>query len=473
MAPPRQTRFLSPEKPAGTGDPPQPSPVEINIDDGNVGKARRDGRGQFRGHFRGQFRGHFRGRGRGTQSPKSFNNHLGVPLTLLAAKESDDFVVVEVGTNHPGEIAFLGAIVEPDVAVITNVGLAHLQGLGDLQAVAIEKASLLRFVRRGGLAVVNGDQSEMTRHTGELPQGVDLAYFGQASTHHARLICCEEGGSQGTRFQADFSELTPGQTDPTLVIRTKPQRFNLPLLGEHNAFNALAALLVARWFGVDERAMAASLATVTPVEMRLQTHRVGDPDQPITVINDAYNANPQSMAAALETLARFPLPSPDSRRVIILGDMLELGDVGIEEHRRLGDHIAQIDRLTRITAASGSGESNACSGGSARETPQSSNESTDLDSPKSLAAQHGGIDIAVLIGNHAAYTACRLGELWANRGSKCVYGFPNCGDRLADKVVSMIMPGDLVLIKGSRGLGLERLIPVMERHQATTASRAI
>ncbi len=393
--------------------------------------------------------GHRWGRGRGTQSPKSFNNQIGVPLTLLGAKEGDDFVVVEVGTNHPGEIACLAAIVRPDVAVITGIGSAHIQGLGDLRGVAVEKSSLARFVKRGGLVVFNGDQPVLEQHI-EVPAGVTTARFGHDKAHEACLRQYR-GHEHGVTFEATFRAQdrqeagSPPDTGQALLpARSWAESFELPLLGEHNAMNALAAILVARALGVDGQQITAALASAQPVEMRLDVRHVGGSARPITVINDAYNANPDSMVAALRVLAGYLRSSPQGRRVAVLGDMLELGDATRELHQELGRRIAEIDTEARHRSEGPNGRPQAeAAPGLCGDGP----------------ADGGGIDVAVLIGPLAAYTAWQLGQLWGSSTSRRVFTYGNWNEVVGSKVAAMLRAGDVVLIKASRAMGLEELIP--------------
>jgi len=276
------------------------------------------------------------GRFTGTQSPKSFNNHLGVPLTLLAARSDHDFVVAEVGTNHPGEIADLAAILRPDCAVITTIGEAHIGHFGSRAAIAKEKRSLYDFVRGDGLKVEP-----------DLPP-------------EARLVA------------------------------------RLPLPGDHMKRNAQAAAAVARWMGVSDAQIAERLATAPAAEGRQQVLRFGG----VTVIHDAYNANPDSVRAAVEMLTA----TPADRRVLVFGDMLELGEHSAAAHRRIG-------ALYREKRSQG--------------------------------------DLLVTIGEQAKLA-----------GGEHVLG-PWTDDTPA-RVAALLDVGDLVLIKGSRGMKLERLLPAIE-----------
>lgn len=308
---------------------------------------------------------------RGTQSPKSFNNHLGVPLTLLGAslEPPDDFVVVEIGSNHPGEVAALGKIVRPDAAVVTSIGHEHMEFFGALENVAKEEFSIAGFV--------------------EGPVFVPASH---------RLPAGFEAPTTAMVFEDDAA--VPS---------------DLPLPGEHNRRNAAAAAAVARWFGLDDATITRALRGAKPVDGRLQRIEIGS----VSVIHDAYNANPSSMAAALRTLATLPV-AQSGRRVAILGDMFELGDEGPQLHRGTAEVIAGIER----------------------ETP-------------------GAIAAVVTIGSLSMFTADALQRAWPTAPER-VRPFAAWSDDLPAQVAALLRPSDLVLLKGSRGMKLERLLPAIE-----------
>ncbi len=255
---------------------------------------------------------------RGSASPKSFNNDLGVPLTLLAAKADDDYVVVEIGTNRPGEIAYLTEIARPHVGVITLIGHGHLEELGSLEGVAAEKSSLLDRLASPAIAVVRGDQpvlaSAVASRRGRLGEVIT---FGLSSSAEVRL------GGRRPLDRGQEIELADGR------------RFRLALEGEHNALNAVAALAVAERLGVAFGAATAGMASVAPSDHRGEWRTVGT----CNLLDDAYNANPDSMAAALANAAERLGNQPAA---FVLGDMLELGPAGPELHRRLGRQAAAM-----------------------------------------------------------------------------------------------------------------------------------
>ena len=261
----------------------------------------------------------------GSASPKSFNNNIGMPLTLLGVDPAHEYVVLEIGTNAPGEIAALGAVCRPDVAVITSIGLEHLEKLQDLAGVAREEAAIAGFVPAGGMMIVPADAPDLL----ELLKRTSLP----------RVTVGPEGS--GADLTATDVHVTAAGSTFLLNGRT---RFRVPLLGEHNVYNALTAVAVARRMGLSEEQIVAGLAKVEPVEMRMELLTVG----PHTVLFDAYNANPSSMAAALRTFARMELPA-GLRRVAVLGDMLELGAASAAMHSAVGRQAAQAGLRQLVT----------------------------------------------------------------------------------------------------------------------------
>lgn len=254
---------------------------------------------------------------RGTASQKSFNNDLGVPITILSAKPDDQYLICEVGSNAPGEIAALASIVRPDIAVITSIGREHLQGFGDIAGVAREEASVLKFLRPGGLAILTADAPDLR----PLARCVSrITWFGVAA----------DASLRATNIRHELID-----NAARLCFDAGPSRITLPLIGEHNASNALAALAVAREIGVPDAAAISGLASATGPEMRLAITRLAVTGGHATIINDAYNANPESMLAGLRTLASLGTLNGTSRRVAILGDMLELGTAEASSHTEI------------------------------------------------------------------------------------------------------------------------------------------
>lgn len=328
---------------------------------------------------------------RGTASQKSFNNDIGVPLTLLGARAADQYVICEVGTNAPGEIATLGAIVEPDVGVITSIGREHLAFLGSIEGVVREEAAILSAVRSGGLAVIPADVPALLAHAALAPSTVTFGVNPRADLRLTRVEHIWEGQGEQAR--------------PVLCFTlNEARRYTLGLVGAHNAGNAAAAVAVARRLGVDEDSIALGLASAAGPEMRWQrsVHRG------VEVVNDAYNANPDSVLASIATFAALYPPRARSTRTIVLGDMLELGDHGLASHREVGEAVARsgaFDRLITVgTLARGAAE--AC------------------------AAAGAGVDVRAL---------------------------DALDDEGAARLAAQLAPGDVLLLKGSRRMRLERV----------------
>ena len=259
--------------------------------------------------------------GPGTASPGSFNNDLGVPVTLLAASGTDQWVLVEIGTNAPGEIHHLGSIVQPTVVIVTGTGRAHLEGFGSEEAIAQEKMSLLDTMAPNGRAFVNIDRPFVWPYLSD-----DMVKYGLHEEACVRLT--------------DRTVDNQGQ----VIEINSSLRIRLPLAGEHNALNALAVIAVARDFGIADDLIAAGLATVKLPPMRLEEHVIGS----ICVWNDAYNANPESMLAAIEAFVERE--EGRGRLVAILGGMHELGKESKSLHREVGREAAhrKIDHLVVV-----------------------------------------------------------------------------------------------------------------------------
>jgi UDP-N-acetylmuramoyl-tripeptide--D-alanyl-D-alanine ligase len=256
----------------------------------------------------------------GTISPKSFNNDIGVPLAIFPASANQDYLVLELGTNHPGEIRALTQIALPDIAVITNVAAEHLEGLGDINGVRREEATLIEGLSPNGLLIVNGDDPLLLEAV-SLHKGKRITFGLQ--THNDLHATHIDSSLTGVRFRLNGR-----------------RTFMVPMVGKHVAINALAAIAVARRLGLTEESIAEALACAKGPEMRLELQHV----RGLTLLNDAYNANPASMRAALETLVSL---THLGRKVAILGDMRELGDQTDPLHRELGQFAGGLglDRL--------------------------------------------------------------------------------------------------------------------------------
>ena len=250
----------------------------------------------------------------------NLNNHIGVPLTLLKLKPEHRIAIIEMGASKPGDIAELCAIAEPTHGLITNIGKAHLEGFGSLEGVVRTKTELFAWLRgHGGTAFVNGDDALLM----EKSSGLQRRTYGT-------------GEGMDTRGNA------PDNEDPCMELvfdddHHEHGHYHIAtrLIGNYNAPNALAAVCIGRHFGVPEATIAQALTDYTPANNRSQFKDTGRNH----LVLDAYNANPTSMAAALENFARM---CTDRKKLAILGDMLELGEASSAEHRAI---VALVDRL--------------------------------------------------------------------------------------------------------------------------------
>jgi UDP-N-acetylmuramoyl-tripeptide--D-alanyl-D-alanine ligase len=264
------------------------------------------------------------------RSPKSFNNNLGLPLTLLGADEDTEIVIAEIGSNHPGEIAGLTKIASPDIAIITNIYPAHIEGFGSIENIIKEKASISQGLRDKGKFIVNGDARGLVEHIKSLSR--KFITFGEGAR-------CDIKGT-------DLS--TNGLTGN---IRIKTINVSVPLAGRANLFNTLAAWAVCKQFGISIKDFSEAIKTFKSIDMRLNIMRF----EMVTVINDCYNANPASMRNAIECLCDLGA-SGAGKKVFICGTMEELGNQSDQLHRELGKMIAEndIDLLLAVGKFAGS-----------------------------------------------------------------------------------------------------------------------
>ena len=326
-------------------------------------------------------------RGKVLRTEGNYNNLVGLPLTLLRLRGHERAAVVELGTNRPGEIRRLTAIAEPDVAVITSVAAAHLTGLKTLAGVAREKGAIFRGLKAGATAVVNLD---------------DARVAGQSRAFHGPVVTYGDRGHVRAR---EPEMLAGGRLRFELRVGRRREAVRLRLCGLHNVRNAVAAAAMAHAFGVDPAAIRKGLEAVRPVPMRMEVERWGG----IGIINDAYNANPASMEAALAALRAMPARG---RRVAVLGDMFEMGERANERHRELGE-----------------------------------------------TAARSGIDALYLLGRFAA--EMRRGAVGAGMARSAVRVAR--GHRpLGRELYAALRKGDWLLVKGSRGAGMEKVLAAMK-----------
>lgn len=253
-----------------------------------------------------------------TVAPKaSFNNEVGAPLTMLRVTEGTRFLVSEFGASAPGEIARLAGLVEPDIGIVLMVGLAHAGGFGGIEATFEAKSELVRAIRPGGLAILNADDARVAAMAPiAAERGLAVRWFGRGPSAEVR---------------ADDVVVAASGTTCVVTAGGDSAPLRLRVLGEHHVMNALAAIAAATALGVSLDDCVARLETVEIAE-RWRMQPLGS--DRVRIINDAYNASPDSMAAALRTLAQ--ITGPGERTVAVLGAMTELGESAEEEHDRVG-----------------------------------------------------------------------------------------------------------------------------------------
>lgn len=326
------------------------------------------------------------------RNPGNRNNLIGMPLSLLALSPEHDVAVLEMGTSLPGEIAKLASIAAPDVAVLTNIAPAHLQGLGTLEKVAWEKGDLYRALPESGTAVVNATDLRVMREAGRC-RAIKIYYGVALSEISGRVLSM---GEEGLR----------------IAVRTPSGEFTsfLPFTGEHNLMNALAAAAAAYALGLRPEEMEEGFRSLAPLPGRFRPIPLRGGG---LLLDDTYNANPASVEAALRSLHAL---RRGRRSIVILADMLELGEASGVSHFRIGHMVAGMEPDLLFTCGK---------------------EAMSI----ALGAREGGMDPGRVI---------------------------HVGDReaLRDAVTDALREGDIILIKGSRGMQLDEVAEVVEKEWA-------
>lgn len=248
----------------------------------------------------------------------NFNNEIGLPLTLFNLKQQHEAAVIEMGMNHFGEIHNLTCCSLPDLAIITNIGTSHIENLGSREGILKAKLEVLDGLKPGGLLIINGD-NDLLGDLKELP--VKTITYGLKSTN--------QYWAKDIISQGEYTLATVMTPHATYGIRIKA-------LGEHMVYNTLAAIAVAEHFGLTETEIMRGLAAYEPAKMRMH---IASFENGLTVIDDTYNASPDSMKAALKVLKEYSRPG---RKVAVLGDMFEMGEFAPELHREVGEFAAEI-----------------------------------------------------------------------------------------------------------------------------------
>lgn len=326
------------------------------------------------------------------KNPGNRNNLIGLPLALLALSGDHDVAVLEMATNQPGEIARLAAIAAPDVAVLTNIAPAHLKGLGSLEGVAREKGDLYRSLPESGTAVVNATDLRVMREAGRC-RAAKIHYGVALNEISGRVVFMDDEGMR-------------------IAVRTPSGEFasSLRLTGEHNLMNALAAVAAAYALGLRPADMEEGFRSVAPGRGRFRPVPLRGGG---LLLDDTYNANPASVEAALRNLVAL---RRGRRCIVVLADMLELGEASGSSHFRIGHMVGGIKPDLLFTHGT---EAAAIAGG----------------------AREGGLDPGRIM---------HVGERDALRGA----------------VTAALREGDVILVKGSRGMRLEEIAEAVEKEWA-------
>ena len=259
-----------------------------------------------------------------TKTEGNFNNHVGLPRTILEATSEDEVAVWELGMNHPGEIAALSKIAAPDAAIITNIGVAHIEFMGSREAIAMEKGALAEAIEPQGTVILNADDS--------FSEGI-------AARTRAKVILA--GTTDGAVRAIEIRQSADG-SEFTIVEGAHRCRAQLPVAGLHMVQNALLAVAAGRALGLSIEECAAGLAAAPLTKARLQIKQIGG----VQFLDDSYNANPDSMKAALRTLVEL---DTDGKRIAVLGEMRELGGESERGHREVGETAATLGVNQLIT----------------------------------------------------------------------------------------------------------------------------
>ncbi|MBQ9166330.1 MAG: UDP-N-acetylmuramoyl-tripeptide--D-alanyl-D-alanine ligase [Oscillospiraceae bacterium] len=318
----------------------------------------------------------------------NFNNNIGVPKTLFQLEKGHEIAVVEMGMNHAGEIDYLTRIAQPDVAIITNIGDAHIENLGSRENTLQAKAEIFHGLKQDGIAVLNGDDPLLCKLDGRLIHPIVWCGEGENSSFRCKDIRETTGDCMALEAETPLGEL----------------KAKIHCLGRHLYHPALKAAAVGSHFGMTLEEITAGIEDFAPTKMRMDVIRCKNG---ITILNDTYNANPQSMRAAVDVLAKYS----GSYRVAVLGDMFELGELGPVLHESVGNFVG-----------------------------------------------HSGIDCLITVGELGGMIA----QGARNVGMSEVYDRP---DKEEAKVVlnQVLQPGTVFLCKASRGMRFEEIVDYLKR----------
>ena len=329
-----------------------------------------------------------------TKTQGNFNNHVGLPRTILEATSKDEAAVWEIGMNHPGEVAPLARIAAPNAAIITNIGVAHIEFMGTREAIAKEKSALAEAVAAEGAVILNADDP-----------------FSKGIAERTRAHVIFAGTKEGTVRATDIQQSADG-SEFTIIEGAHRCRAQLPVPGLHMVQNALLAVAAGRAFGLSLEEAAAGLASAPLTKARLQIKEING----VQFLDDSYNANPDSMKAALQTLVEL---DADGKKIAVLGEMRELGTETERGHEEVGE-----------------------------------------------AAAAFGIDHLIGIGEMGAIISRAAGKAGLEKSN--VVGSTS---EAAELLLEIAAPGDLILIKGSRLARTEDVIEAFAKQSSPESAR--
>ena len=316
----------------------------------------------------------------------NFNNEIGLPLTLLGLREEHRAAVVEIGMRGLHQIEALAPVAEPTLGIVTNVGETHIELLGSIENIARAKSELVEAIPPGGTVILNGDNEYVAAMKDKAQKGVKVFSFGL---------------EKGVDVRGEDIQTRDGATEFAVRYGNGRQEYLLPMVGRHNVYNALSAVATGIALGLSSEEIREGLSHAEAAKMRFQIEQKGD----YRIVNDAYNASPMSMTAAISTLSELA----KGRKVAVMGDMLELGETALQAHLHVGEELAEKGFTAVITLGK-------------------------MGEKIAEGAEHGGILEVRRCGSHK---------------------------EAAEALKEVLKPGDTVLVKGSRGMEMEKVIDLM------------
>ncbi len=326
-------------------------------------------------------------RGPVLKTQANYNNEIGLPMTLLGLRKEHTAAVVEIGMRGLHQIEAMAPIAAPSVGIVTNVGETHMELLGSIENIARAKSEMVEAIPEGGTVVLNADNPYVAAMRTKAKDGVRVLTFG--IEHDADVKASE------------IETIDGHETSFLLEWKGRQQRFTFAMVGRHNVYNALAAIAAGFALGLTPAEAASGLRNLKATKMRFEVKEV----KHYHVINDAYNASPMSMKAAIETLSELT----KGRKIAVMGDMLELGSVSEEAHKEVGRELAAHNFAAVVTRGP-------------------------MGSFIADGAEEGGVPEVFRAGSH---------------------------EEAADYLHKILEPGDTILFKGSRGMQMEKIIDML------------